>query len=116
MGDKEWHNNYWRGAALPKILVLTIDDFVSAQALQRSLEQETAERELSLDAASEALRVLVSRVDERPVLRLFPPCALVSHAQGSSGGVDNMPFAWRGHTKSLATRARPSPDLAVWLE
>ena len=23
---------------------------------------------------------------------------------------------WRGHTKSLATRARPSPDLAVWLE
>ena len=27
-----------------------------------------------------------------------------------------MPFAWRGHTKSLTTRARPSPDLAVWLE
>ena len=25
-------------------------------------------------------------------------------------------FAWRGHTKRLATRARPSPDLAVWLE
>ena len=23
---------------------------------------------------------------------------------------------WRGHTKSLTTRARPSPDLAVWLE
>ena len=22
-----------------------------------------------------------------------------------------MPFAWRGHTKSLTTRARPSPDL-----
>ena len=22
-----------------------------------------------------------------PVLRVFPPCALVSHAQGSSGGV-----------------------------
>ena len=52
----------------------------------------------------------------RPVLRLFPPCALVSHAQGSSGVVGNMPFAWRGHTKSLTTRARPSPDLAVWLE
>ena len=51
-----------------------------------------------------------------PVLRLFPPCALISHAQGSSGVVDNMPFAWRGHTKSLATRARPRPDLAVWLE
>ena len=50
------------------------------------------------------------------VLRLFPPCALISHAQGSSGVVDNMPFAWRGHTKRLATRARPSPDLAVWLE
>ena len=27
-----------------------------------------------------------------------------------------MPFAWRGHTKRLTTRARPSPDLAVWLE
>ena len=55
-----------------------------------------------------------------PVLRLFPPCALISHAQGSSGVVDNMPFAWRGHsmahTKSLTTRARPSPDLAVRLE
>ena len=51
-----------------------------------------------------------------PVLRLFPPCALLSHAQGSSGAVDNMPFAWRGHTKRLTTRARPSPDLAVWLE
>ena len=25
-------------------------------------------------------------------------------------------FAWRGHTKRLTTRARPSPDLAVWLE
>ena len=54
--------------------------------------------------------------NSRPVLRLFPPCALISHAQGSSGVVDNMPFAWRGHTKSLTTRARPSPDLAVWLE
>ena len=29
---------------------------------------------------------------------------------------DSMPFAWRVHTKSLTTRARPSPDLAVWLE
>ena len=29
---------------------------------------------------------------------------------------DNMPFAWRGHTKSLATRARLSPALVVWLE
>ena len=55
-------------------------------------------------------------IDVWPVLRLFPPCALVSHAQGSSGVVDNMPFAWRGHTKSLTTRARPSPDLAVWPE
>ena len=52
----------------------------------------------------------------RRVLRVFPPCALIAHAQGSSGVVDNMPFAWRGHTKRLATRARPSPDLAVWLE
>ena len=59
---------------------------------------------------------LVMRSCNWPVLRVFPPCALISHAQGSSGVVDNMPFAWRGHTKSLATRARPSPDLAVWLE
>ena len=57
-----------------------------------------------------------SRRCRRPVLRLFPPCALISHAQGSSGVVENMPFAWRGHTESLTTRARPSPDLAVWLE
>ena len=49
------------------------------------------------------------------VLRLFPPCALVSRAQGSSGVVDNMLFAWRGHTKRLTTRAGPRPDLAVWL-
>ena len=51
-----------------------------------------------------------------PVHRLFPPCALISHAQGSSGVVDNMLFVWRGHTKRLTTRARPSPDLVVWLE
>ena len=51
-----------------------------------------------------------------PVLRLFPPCALVAHAQGSSGVVATMPFVWRGHTKSLTTRARPNPDLVVWLE
>ena len=52
----------------------------------------------------------------RPVLRLFPPCALISHTQGSSGVDENMPSAWRGHTKSLTTRDRPSPDLVVWLE
>ena len=28
----------------------------------------------------------------------------------------NMLFAWRGHTKSLTTRARPCPDLVVYLE
>ena len=56
------------------------------------------------------------RPDLLPVLRVFPPCALIPHAQGSSGVVENMPFALRGHTKSLTTRARPSPDLAVWLE
>ena len=43
-------------------------------------------------------------------------CTQSTRAQGSSGVVDNMPFAWRGHTKSLTTRDRPSPDLAVWLE
>ena len=48
--------------------------------------------------------------------RLFPPHAPSPHAQGSSGDVATVPFAWRGHTKSLTTRARPGPDLAVWLE
>ena len=52
----------------------------------------------------------------RPVLRLFPPHAPGSRAQGSSGVVDNMPFAWRGHTKRRTARARPGPDLAVRLE
>ena len=33
-------------------------------------------------------------------LRLFPPCALISHAQGTSGGVATMPFAWRGPYKA----------------
>ena len=47
---------------------------------------------------------------------LIPSCALISHAQGSSGVVDKMLFAWRGHTKRLATRARPGPDPAMWLE
>ena len=42
--------------------------------------------------------------------------SLISHAQGSSGVVGTVPFAWRGHTKRPTTRARPSPDLAVWLE
>ena len=56
------------------------------------------------------------REDERLARPSPIPCALVSHAQGSSGVVENTPFAWRGHTKRLTTRARPSPDLAVWLE
>ena len=54
--------------------------------------------------------------DGRPVLRLLPPCALLSHAQGSSGAVATMPFVWRGHTKSPTTRARPSHDLPLPLE
>ena len=45
----------------------------------------------------------------RRVLRVFPPWALIAHAQGSSGVVDNMPFAWRGHTKSLTTRGQAEP-------
>ena len=84
---------------LPRILVLIIS------AISHSYDPRGRARAAAAD-----------RPRRRPVLRLFPPCALVSHAQGSSGVVDNMPFAWRGHTKSLATRARPSPDLAVWLE
>ena len=50
------------------------------------------------------------------VPRVFPLYALVPRVQGSSGVVDNMLFAWRGHTKRLTARARPSPDHAVWLE
>ena len=88
----------------------------AAQAWQ---ELEAASRN-SAGVTSACLRLLSCTDDmcalPGPVLRLFPPCALVSHARGSSGAVDNMPFAWRGHTKSLTTRARPSPDLAVWLE
>ena len=33
---------------------------------------------------------IVSAELKWPVLRLFPPCALIAHAQGSSGVVDNM--------------------------
>ena len=57
------------------------------------------------------LRALVRNyVVAWPVLRVFPPCALISHAQGSSGAVATVPIAWRGHTKRLTTtRARPGP-------
>ena len=57
-----------------------------------------------------------AEVDGPSNLRVFPPCAPSSHAQGSSGVVATVLLVWRGHTKSLATRARPSPGLAVWLE
>ena len=40
---------------------------------------------------------------------LFPPCAPISHAQGSSGVVDNMPFAWRGHTKEPRHSGQAEP-------
>ena len=72
----------------------------------------------ALDAAQSLLAhvgAVLQALGPGPVLRLFFPCALISHAQGSSGVVDTMPFAWRGHTKSLTTRARPSPDLALRL-
>ena len=51
-----------------------------------------------------------------PSFAYSPPCALISHAQRSSGVVDGIPLAWRGHTKSTTARSGPSPDLAVWLE
>ena len=51
-----------------------------------------------------------------PVLRLFPPHAPSSHAQGSSGVVATVPPVWRGHTKSTTARSGPGPDLAMWLE
>ena len=51
-----------------------------------------------------------------PVLRLFPPHAPSSHAQGSSGVVATVPLVWRGHTKRTTARSGPGPDLAMWLE
>ena len=46
-----------------------------------------------------------SQIEEQlEVLRLFPPHAPSSHAQGSSGVVATMPFVWRGRTKSPTTR------------
>ena len=108
------------------------EEVLSAQRLRREVAALQAEVRRLQDAAAagEAAPGKGNSVDEavtraqgfatpghrRPVLRLFPPCALISHAQGSSGVVANMPFAWRGHAKRLTTRARPSPDLAVWLE
>ena len=56
-------------------------------------------------------------VGARPsLLRLFPPCALSPHAQGSGGATATVPFAWRGHTKSTTTRAGRALDLALRLE
>ena len=66
------------------------------------------------DFVREAQRRLSSV--KRPVLRLFPPHAPSSHAQGSSGIVATVPLVWRGHTKSTAARSGPGPDLAMWLE
>ena len=78
--------------------------------------QETHGRGSCPFSDARSMEDIQTKLQTMPVLRLFPPCALSSRAQGSSGDVANMPFAWRGHTKSLTTRARPSPDLAVWLE
>ena len=33
-------------------------------------------------------------------LRVFPLCAFISHAQGSSGAIAAMPFVWRGRAKA----------------
>ena len=50
------------------------------------------------------------------VLRVFPLCALVPRVQRSSGAVATVQFVWRGHAKTLTTRAGPWPDFALWLE
>ena len=50
------------------------------------------------------------------VLRVFPLCALVPRAQGSSGAVATVQFVWRGHAKTPTTRAGPWPDFALRLE
>ena len=49
-------------------------------------------------------------------LRVFPLCALVPRAQGSSGAVATVQFVWRGHAKTPTTRAGPWPDFALRLE
>ena len=59
---------------------------------------------------------IVSAELKWPVLRVFPPCALIAHAQGSSGVVATVLLVWRGHTKSTTARSGPSSDLAMWLE
>ena len=46
-------------------------------------------------------------------LRVFPLCALVPRAQGSSGAVATVQFVWRGHAKTSTTRAGPWPDFAA---
>ena len=45
------------------------------------------------DASREGTANLWWKLELGPVLRLFPPHAPSSHAQGSSGVVGNMPFA-----------------------
>ena len=50
------------------------------------------------------------------VLRVFLLCALVPRVQGSSGAVATVQFVWRGHAKTLTTRAGPWPDFALRLE
>ena len=49
-------------------------------------------------------------------LRVFPRFACLSRAQGSSGTVATMPFVWRSHAKSPATRAGRALDIALRLE
>ena len=49
-------------------------------------------------------------------LRVFPLCALVPRAQGSTGAVATVRFVWRGHAKTPTTRAGPWPDFALRLE
>ena len=54
--------------------------------------------------------------DSGPSFAYFLPVHSSHTRRDRVASLTNMLFAWRGHTKSLTTRAGPSPDLAVWLE
>ena len=86
--------------------------------------EEAARAELQARAAAETLQaqVTLARQSERHALAetearpsLIPPDARFPRAQGSSGATATVPFVWRGHTKSRATRVGRALELALRL-
>ena len=91
---------------LPEILVLGVNLPRASQGVFNG----------DLDKGKEPVRADIPSFWDGPSFAYSLPVHSLHMRRDRVASLTTCRFAWRGHTKRLATRARPSPDLSVRLE